>query len=153
MHTCAYFCHNLVHYGISNWCIMGFVKRVYSPLTVVSSVQTITHPSKTDYRHMKTSSNGNIVRVTGHLCGEFTGHRWIPRTKASDMDLDVFFELRLNKRFSKHSWGWWFETPSGPLWRQCDELSAFIYRPQSANGFEREREIEREIERDRDRDR
>ena len=28
---------------------------------------------------MMTSSNGNIFRVTGHLCGEFTGHRWIPR--------------------------------------------------------------------------
>ena len=25
---------------------------------------------------MMTSSNGNIFRVTGHLCGEFTGHRW-----------------------------------------------------------------------------
>ena len=25
-----------------------------------------------------TSSNGNIFRVTGYLCGEFTGHRWIP---------------------------------------------------------------------------
>ena len=24
--------------------------------------------------HMMTSSNGNIFRVTGHLCGEFTGH-------------------------------------------------------------------------------
>ena len=30
--------------------------------------------------HMMTSSNGNIFRVTGHLCGEFTGHRWIPHT-------------------------------------------------------------------------
>ena len=30
-----------------------------------------------------TWSNGNIFRVTGHLCGEFIGHRWIPRTKAS----------------------------------------------------------------------
>ena len=29
---------------------------------------------------MSTSSNGNIFRVTGPLCGEFTGHRWIPRT-------------------------------------------------------------------------
>ena len=26
-----------------------------------------------------TSSNGNIFRVTGPLCGEFTGRRWIPR--------------------------------------------------------------------------
>ena len=29
---------------------------------------------------MMTSSNGNIFRVTGPLCGEFTGHRRIPRT-------------------------------------------------------------------------
>ena len=36
---------------------------------------------------MMTSSNGNIFRVTGPLCGEFTGHRWIPRTKASDAEL------------------------------------------------------------------
>ena len=31
-----------------------------------------------------TSANGNIFGVTGHLCGEFTGPRWIPLTKASD---------------------------------------------------------------------
>ena len=31
---------------------------------------------------MMTSWNRNIFRVTGHLCGEFTGPRWIPRTKA-----------------------------------------------------------------------
>ena len=29
---------------------------------------------------------------------------------------DVFFDLRLNKRVSKQSSGWWFETPSRPLW-------------------------------------
>ena len=32
---------------------------------------------------MMTSSNGHIFRVTGHLCREFTGPRWIPHTKAS----------------------------------------------------------------------
>ena len=37
------------------------------------------------------SSNGNIFRVTGHLCGEFTGPRWVPRTKASDNELWCFF--------------------------------------------------------------
>ena len=30
---------------------------------------------------MMMSSNGNIFRVTGHLCREFTGHQWIPCTK------------------------------------------------------------------------
>ena len=39
---------------------------------------------------MMTSSNGNIFRVTGHLCGEFTGLRWIPHTKASDAELWCF---------------------------------------------------------------
>ena len=35
---------------------------------------------------------------------------------------DVFFDLRLNKRLSKQSWCWWFETQSRPLWRHCDEI-------------------------------
>ena len=39
---------------------------------------------------MMTSSNGNIFRVTGHLCGEFTGPRCIPCTKASDSELWCF---------------------------------------------------------------
>ena len=39
---------------------------------------------------MMTSSNGNIFRVTGPLCGEFIGQRWIPRTKASDAELWCF---------------------------------------------------------------
>ena len=33
------------------------------------------------------SSNWNIFRVTGHLCGELTGHRGIPPTKASDAEI------------------------------------------------------------------
>ena len=66
---------------------------------------------------MMTSSNGNIFRVTGPLCGEFTGDLWITRTKASDAELWCFFDLHLNKRLSKQSWGWWFETPSPSLWR------------------------------------
>ena len=71
---------------------------------------------------MMTSSNGNIFRVTGPLCGEFTGHRWIPLTKASDAGLWCFFDLCLNNRWSKQSWGWWFETPLDPLKRHCNAI-------------------------------
>ena len=39
------------------------------------------------------------------LSGEFTGHRLIPRTKASDTELCCFFDVRLNKRLSKQSRG------------------------------------------------
>ena len=34
-----------------------------------------------------TSLNGNIFRITGPLCGEFTSCRWIPRMKASDAEV------------------------------------------------------------------
>ena len=69
---------------------------------------------------MMTSSNGNIFRVTGHLCGEFTGDRWIPTQRPVTRSFDVFFDLRLNKWVSKRSPGWWFETLSRPLWRHCN---------------------------------
>ena len=67
-------------------------------------------PRKIKPFSMVTSSNGNVI---SHLCEEFTGDRWIPRTKASD--------LLPNKRVSKQWWCWLFETPSCPLWRQCNE--------------------------------
>ena len=50
--------------------------------------------------------------------GEFPAQRPVTRS------FDVFFDLRLNKRLSKQSWGWWFETLSRPLWRHCNGLMA-----------------------------
>ena len=38
-------------------------------------------------QHMMTASNGSIFRVASPLCVEFTGHRWIPLTKSSDVEL------------------------------------------------------------------
>ena len=46
--------------------------------------------------NMMTSSNGNIFRVTGPLCGEFTCPRWIPHThRPVTRSFDV--DLRLNQ--------------------------------------------------------
>ena len=42
--------------------------------------------------------------------GEFSTQRPVTRS------FDVFFDIRLNEWWSKQSWGWWFETPSHPLW-------------------------------------
>ena len=66
---------------------------------------------------MMTSSNGKIFCVIGSLCGEFTGPDEFPTQRPVTRSFDVFFDLRLNKRLSKHPWGWWFETPSWSLWR------------------------------------
>ena len=51
-----------------------------------------------------TSSNGNIFRVTGLFCGEFTGRRLIPGTQRPvTRSFDALFDLRLNKRLRKKS--------------------------------------------------
>ena len=71
-------------------------------------------------RNMMTSSNGNIFRVTGPLCGEFTGPGEFPTQRPVTRSFDVFFHLRLNKRLSKQPLGWWFETLSCSLWRHCN---------------------------------
>ena len=59
----------------------------------------------------------NIFRVTGLLWG-VTGE--FPTQRPVTRNVDVFFDLRLNKRLSKQSWGWWFETSSHPLWRHSN---------------------------------
>ena len=38
-------------------------------------------------------------------------------------NFEVFSDLRLNKRLSKQSWGWWFETPWRSLWSHCYAMS------------------------------
>ena len=45
----------------------------------------------------------------------------VPAQRPVMRGFDVFFDLRLNKRLSKQSWGWWFETPSRPLKRHSND--------------------------------
>ena len=40
-----------------------------------------------------------------------------PTPRPVTLSSDVFSDLRLNKRLSKQSWRWWFETPLCSLWR------------------------------------
>ena len=49
------------------------------------------------------------------VTGEF------PSCRPVTWSFDVFY-LRLNKRLSKQSWGWWFEKQLRPLWRQCNDI-------------------------------
>ena len=56
------------------------------------------------------------------VTGEFPAQRPVTRS------FDVSFDLCLNKRLSKHSWGWWFETSSSPLWYH---YNAICTRPTS----------------------
>ena len=49
--------------------------------------------------------------------GEFPARRPVTRS------FDVFFDLRLNKKLGKQSWGWWSETPSSSLWRHRNPVA------------------------------
>ena len=77
-----------------------------------------------------TASNGHIFRVTvlcagnSPVTGEFPSQRPVTRS------FDVFFDLRLNKRLSKHSRRRWFETPSRSLWRHGNGFE-FSFRQRS----------------------
>ena len=61
-----------------------------------------------------------LALYAGHLpvTGEFPTQRPVMRS------FDVFFDLRLNKRLSKQSWGWLIETPSRLLWRHFNDINA-----------------------------
>ena len=50
------------------------------------------------------------------VTGEFPTQRPVTRS------FDVLFDLRLNKRLSKQSGGWWFETLSRSLWCHCNDF-------------------------------
>ena len=106
--------------------MIGQIKRVLRPSEIwrylsfrwVSDAYHVLHPRPFP-EDMMTSSNGNSFRVTGPMCGEFTGHRWIPRTKASDLELWYFLWSTPEKRSSKQSQGYWFQMPSPQSWRHC----------------------------------
>ena len=58
--------------------------------------------------------NDRRRRTYSPVTGEFFTQRPVTRS------FDGFFDLRLNKRLSKQSWSWWFETLLHPLWRHCN---------------------------------
>ena len=66
---------------------------------------------------MMTSSNENIIRVTG-LCAGYSPvtDEFSPQRPVT-WSFDDFFDLGLNKRQSKKTRRRWFETPSHTVWR------------------------------------
>ena len=84
--------------------------RIFKPVAVTCP----THDGVIKWKHFP--RYWPFVRGIYRVTGEFPAQRPVTRS------FDVFFDLRLNKRLSKQSWGWWLETPSRPLWRHCNEI-------------------------------
>ena len=70
------------------------------------------------WRHQMETFSALLTICAGNspVSGEFPTQRPVTRS------FDVYFDLRPNKRLSKQSWGWWFETPSRPFWRHRNVL-------------------------------
>ena len=81
----------------------------------------------------------HFPRYWPFVTGELPAHRPVtgelPAQGPVTRSFDFFFDLRLNKCFSKQSWGWWFETLSRPLWRHCNILCFVVVLVQVHEGM------------------
>ena len=86
------------------------------------SLQILNHVWKyTWWRHQMEIFSALLAICAGNspASGEFPTQRPVARS------FDVFFDVCLNKRLRKQSWGWWFETLSRPLWRHCNDTNRY----------------------------
>ena len=74
------------------------------------------------WRHQMETFSTLLAICAGNspVPGEFPAQRPVTRS------FGVFCNLHPNKRLSKQWWGWWFETPSCPLWRHRNGYHWFM---------------------------
>ena len=111
-HTCS------AKYG--NWrrCVftgMKFTDKIIPTDTLHRSLTIITQCLV--QLHMMTSSNGTFSALLALCAGNSPVTREFATRSPVTPGLDIFFDLLVNKRLSKQSCGWWFDTPASSLWR------------------------------------
>ena len=82
-----------------------------------SSQDNLVSWNYTWWRHQMETFSALLAICAGNspVPGEFPTQRPVTRS------FHVYFDLRPDKRLSKHSWGWWFETLSHSLWRHRND--------------------------------
>ena len=96
------------------------IRNMCSEITLVELLPPLTVSTVVTTKLMMTSSNGSISALLALCAGNSPVTGEFPAQRPVTRGFDVFFDLGMNKRLSKQSWGWWFETPSHPLWRHCN---------------------------------
>ena len=101
---------------------------LYTAIWYYVTLRSVQDSDKMTFILLKSTNHHDRVYIEGILpkgpypgdpgagTGEFPAQRPVTRS------FDVFFDLRLNKRLSKQSRGWWFETPSRSLWPGTGEF-------------------------------
>ena len=131
------FSHPDMHHGMCvthvPWCMPGSLtsdflwsqsrgkrsrhsRRMRKPQFYVSGTRSMGYVLHEDEINWKLA----ICAGNSPVTGEFPSQRPVTRS------FGVFFGLRLNKRLSKQSRGWWFETPSRSLWCHSNDLLILI---------------------------
>ena len=95
----------------------GVTSFLHQPIGMNKCVTDPRFLVTTWWRHQMETLSALLAICPGNspVPGEFPAQRPVTRS------FDVFFDLRLNKRLRKQSWGWCFETLSCPLWRRCND--------------------------------
>ena len=94
---------------------MNFICNICSEITFLTSLKYLSRAYElisSWWRHQMETFSALLAICAGNspVPGEFPTQRPVTRS------FDVYFDLRPNKRLSKQSWGWWFETLSCSLW-------------------------------------
>ena len=103
---------------VGHWHTATMLNR-YVVLHIVSTWSSMS----TWWRHQMEIFSALLAIYAGNspVTSEFPAQRPVTRS------FDIFFDLRLNKRLSKQSWGWWYETPSRWSWRHCNAMSVIFH--------------------------
>ena len=103
--------------------ILNFVPiKVFFKAWILNIQATGTRSMLPWWRHQMETFSALLAFCAGKspIPGQFSAQRPVTRS------FDAFFDLHLNKQLSKQSRGWWFETPSGSLWRQCNATKLHV---------------------------
>ena len=93
-----------------NWHIQLMTSQYSGIWHQSAQLERAMNRKSTWWRHQMETFSALLVICAGNspVTGEFPAQRPVTR------NFDVFCDLRLNKRLSKQSWDWWFETLSDP---------------------------------------
>ena len=98
-----------------------------SPWSAVSTLMIQDHHFPWWHHQMETFSTLlALCEGNSPVTGEFPSQRPVM------WSFDVFFDLRVNRQFSKQLRCWWLETPSYSLWHHCN---AHLYKGNPYTGM------------------
>ena len=92
----------------SSGCGNPLLPKIWRSKHIPNIMHTV--PALSGWRHQTEIFSALLAICAGNspVPDEFPAQRPVTRS------FDVYFDLRPNKRLSKQSWDWWFETPSHP---------------------------------------